>query len=195
MSEESWEHLVTHLQDLYLKVRGEEGTQCRHTEVTPPVWSTCLQWTKRLRLGMMSKELTVWSDWQLNPCRVKSTMSAERNSSSIASYQEKRKERGKLVTLSLTLSSPKGGTAMSMWMERTRLGQNGWGERSESAMCIHWDSLNPTTLSFSTQIPQQLSHLSSFPSYHALSFQKTLERRKWKYGMCHQDTSLHDEQN
>ena len=45
----------------------------RHTEVTPPLWSTCLQWTKRLRLGMMSKELTVWSDWQLNPCRLKTT--------------------------------------------------------------------------------------------------------------------------
>ena len=79
----------TDTRDLYLKVRGEEGTQwSRHTEVIPPLWSPCLQWTKRLRLGMMSKGLTVWSDWQLNPCRQRAPMTAEGNSSSIASYQK-----------------------------------------------------------------------------------------------------------
>ena len=122
-------------------------------------------------------------------------MTAERNSSSLASYQEKRKERGKLVTLSLTLRSPKGGTATSMWMERTRLGPTGWGEPSESALCRHWDSFNPMPLSFSTGLPQQLLHLSSFPSISCSFISKTLERRKWKYGVCHQDTSLHAEQN
>ena len=110
--------------------------------------------------------------------------------------KKKRKERGKLVTVSLTLRSPKGGTATSMWMERTRLGPTGWGECSESALCRHWDSLNPTPLSFSTRLPQQLSHLlSSFPSISCSFISMTLERRKWKYGMCRQDTSLHAEQN
>ena len=55
-------------------------------------------------------------------------MTAGGNSTSIASYKKKkkeRKERGKLVTLSLTLRSPKGETAMSMWMERTRLAPTG----------------------------------------------------------------------
>ena len=52
-------------------------------------------------------------------------MTAEENSSSITSYQKKIKERRKLETLFLTLRSPKGETAMSMWMERTHLGPNG----------------------------------------------------------------------
>ena len=55
-------------------------------------------------------------------------MTAEGNSSSIASYLKKKKkerERGKLVTLFLTFRSPKGETATSMWMERTRLGPTG----------------------------------------------------------------------
>ena len=45
----------------------------RHTEVTLHLWSPCLQCANRLRLEMITKELTVWSDWQLNPCRLKST--------------------------------------------------------------------------------------------------------------------------
>ena len=108
----------------------------------------------------------------------KTPMTAERNGSSIASYQEKRKERGKLVTLSLTLRSPKGQTATSSWMERSHLGPTGWGECSESALCRHWVSLNPTPLSFSTWLPQQFSHLlSSFPSI-ACSFMSKGTRKK-----------------
>ena len=111
----------------------------------------------------------------------KAPMTADRNSSSIASYQKKRKERGKLVTVSLTLRSPKGGTATSMWMERTRLGPTGWGECSESALCRHWDSLNPTPLSFSTRIPQQLSHLlSSCPSISCSFISKDIRKREIK---------------
>ena len=45
----------------------------RHTEMTLHLCSPCLQCANRLRLEMITKELTVWSDWQLNPCRLKST--------------------------------------------------------------------------------------------------------------------------
>ena len=38
---------------------------------------------------MMIKELTMWSDWQLNPCRLKSRMTAQGNSSSITSTKKK----------------------------------------------------------------------------------------------------------
>ena len=75
---------------------------------------------------MMSKEFTVWSNWQLNPCRLKSTNDYRGEIALLLLPTKKKiKERGKLVTLSLTLRSPKGGTATSMWMERTRLGPTG----------------------------------------------------------------------
>ena len=75
---------MVHTPHFHVKVRGEVGTPWythaglpstgqrrggrqwyRHTDVTPPLWSPFL-------LGMI-KKLTMWSDWQLNLCRPKST--------------------------------------------------------------------------------------------------------------------------
>ena len=99
-------------------------------------------------------------------------MNAEINSSSHASYQEKRKERGKLVTLSLTLRSPKGGTAICGWKGHV-LGQ--LDEVSEVSLhCV--DIETPLILH---PFPSQQGSLNSFyiffplfPPYHALSFQR-----------------------
>ena len=149
----------------------------RHTEVTRDSGTGIQKWL--LPCGALAFNVPIDSDLKLwlrsLPCGLtgswihsgwRAPMTAGGNSTSIASYKKKkkeRKERGKLVTLSLTLRSPKGETAMSMWMERTRLAPTGWGECSESALCRHWYSLNPTPLSFSTWLyPAPSTAFTSF---------------------------------
>ena len=72
---------------------------------------------------MMTKGLKVWSDWQLQLCRLKST-NDDRGKYlfyCLLPEEKKMRERRELVTLFLTVRSPKGETATRMWMERTRL--------------------------------------------------------------------------
>ena len=163
--------------------RGGGNTLYRHTEVTPPLWSPCFQWTKRVRLGMMTKGLKVWSDWQLQLCRLKSTNDYRGKYLfyCLLPEEKKKRERRELVTLFLTVRSPKGETATRMWMERTRLVPTGWGECSESAVCRHRDSVNRTPLSCSTWLPHQLLHLlSSFPSISCSFISKDTRKKEIK---------------
>ena len=131
----------------------------------------------------MTKGLKVWSDWQLQLCRLKSTNDYRGKYLfyCLLPEEKKKRERRELVTLFLTVRSPKGETATRMWMERTRLVPTGWGECSESAVCRHRDSVNRTPLSCSTWLPHQLLHLlSSFPSISCSFISKDTRKKEIK---------------
>ena len=127
-------------------------------------------------------------------------MTTEGNSSSIASYQKKKKKKEK----------KEESLYLFFWHsdhQREELLQVcGWkghllGQLDEVS-AVSLQCVDIETPSIPHPFPSQPWSLNSFhilfplcPPYHALSFQKTLERRKWKYGMCRQDTSLYAEQN